>query len=124
MDHRENNSDVNDACVTVNFKISHVPSDQLRFFRFRQTRPNHYGTNVLDQINFVLFYKFIQNLSSLTVFCHEIIGVGPIGHSASAIAIRHLYRASSSSTPVHSVPMKKGIIHKKDQEGEGTTNDC
>ena len=43
IDHRDNNNDLNGSCVTVNFKISRVPSEGFRFFRLRQTGKNHRG---------------------------------------------------------------------------------
>ena len=41
IDRRDNNNDLNDEYVTVNFKISKVPSESFRFFRLRQNGPNH-----------------------------------------------------------------------------------
>ena len=43
IDRRDNNNDLNDSRVTVNFKISKAPSESFRFFRLRQTGENHLG---------------------------------------------------------------------------------
>ena len=43
IDRRENNTDLDDNYVTVNFKVSHVPGEGFRFFRLRQTGPSHRG---------------------------------------------------------------------------------
>ena len=40
IDRRDNN-DLNDESVTVNFKISKVPSESFRFFHLSQTGKNH-----------------------------------------------------------------------------------
>ena len=37
IDRRENNDDLNEEHVTVNFTIQRVPTESFRFFRFRQT---------------------------------------------------------------------------------------
>ena len=47
IDRRTNNKDLNNECVTHNFKISKVPSESFRFFRLRQTGPNHSGQHML-----------------------------------------------------------------------------
>ena len=41
IDRRDNNNDLNNNMVTVNFKISRVPSERFRFFRLRQTGVSH-----------------------------------------------------------------------------------
>ena len=46
IDRRDNN-DLNYNRVTVNFKISQLPSESFRFFRLRHTGKNHNGNNYL-----------------------------------------------------------------------------
>ena len=47
IDRRDNNNDLNDKYATANFKISKVPSESFRFFRLKQTGPNHRGYDYL-----------------------------------------------------------------------------
>ena len=48
IDRRDDNNDLNSSWVTVNFKISRVPSESFRFFRLRQAGKNHQGDYCLD----------------------------------------------------------------------------
>ena len=53
IDRRDNNEDLNDIHVIVNFKTSLIntsdlPSEGFRFFRFRQTGKNHAGNNIFN----------------------------------------------------------------------------
>ena len=45
IDRRDNNNDLNNKFATVNFEISHIPSEVFRFFRLRQTGLNHFCRN-------------------------------------------------------------------------------
>ena len=43
IDRRDSNDNLKGKYVTRKFKIPHIPSRGFRFFRLRQTGPNHYG---------------------------------------------------------------------------------
>ena len=55
IDRRDNNSDLNALCVTVNFKISQVPDESFRFVRLKQTGPGHCGNNHADLSSLEIF---------------------------------------------------------------------
>ena len=55
IDRRDNNYDLNDRFVTANFEVSRVPSERLRFFRFRQTGKNHQDEDVLALMSLEIF---------------------------------------------------------------------
>ena len=55
VDSRENNSDLNDYCVTRNFAISAPASGAFRFVRLRLTGKNHQGSVLLPICAFELF---------------------------------------------------------------------
>ena len=59
IDRRDNN-DLNDKSVTVNFKISDVPSASFRFFRLRQTEKNHRGNDYLFLSALEIFGTLIE----------------------------------------------------------------
>ena len=48
IDRRDNNNDLNDKFACQNFSVSKVPSEGFRFFRLKQTGPNHRGGNALS----------------------------------------------------------------------------
>ena len=58
IDRRDDSHDLNCCYVTVNFKISRVPSESFRFFRLRETGPNHYGDH----------HSYYVNITSLEIF--------------------------------------------------------
>ena len=55
IDRRDNNDELNDYDAIANFEISGVSNESFRFFRFRQTGPNHYGNYYLTIARLEIF---------------------------------------------------------------------
>ena len=55
IDRRDNNNELKDAYVTVNFKISCTPSESFRFLRLRQTGENHKRGHMLRLCSLEIF---------------------------------------------------------------------
>ena len=60
LDCRDNNDDLNYKLVTVNFKISRVPRESFRFFRFRQTGKNHHRSDSLALCSLEIFGTLVE----------------------------------------------------------------
>ena len=66
IDRRKNNNDSNNSPVTVNFKISHVPSETFYFFRLRQTGKNDTGSDCLACSLMEIFATILDEWHQIT----------------------------------------------------------